>query len=361
MKKIAILILFLCLSNIYAQDHKYYFFNPQNNFGSDKLFNPLSLLVNGSYDILRNGGHTKNIFDNPYAAGFKNVTSNLLHPVNNIKAYGWKTFWEQEVFNLEFNNNKANFVPNFVDHTLGNGMQYAKLKEWFDYNHYPYPGLLSFTVTTAYQYMNEVLENGNTMGPNIDPISDMYIYNLLGIGLFEIDGVKSFLSETFPMYEWSLQPMFNFNNHYLENAGQQYIIRKELPYINNVSGFVYWGQTAIFGLTYRYNNVHNFSIGVGQIIDKINENFSGGLRFFSPHIDGALSVFYDKNNSLLFSAILTGPRIPNLRINVYPGLFNIGDFEPGIYLGTGKWDNFIVGINLTHYFPISPAFGRAIH
>jgi len=156
----ALLVLLLGISCIFCQERKYYFFNPENDFGSDRLFNPLSLLVNGSYDILRNGGHTKDIFNNPYGAGYKNVGRNLLDPFSNIRAYGWKCFWEQEIFNFELNKNKANFLPNLGDHTIGNGMQYAKLAEWFEYHNYPYPRLYSFLVTTAYQFTNEALENG---------------------------------------------------------------------------------------------------------------------------------------------------------------------------------------------------------
>lgn len=362
MKTLLILVLFLYSAGIYGQEQKFYFYNPQNDFGSDKLFNPLSLLVNGSFDILRNGGHTKNVFDLPFGNGFRNVNLNLTDPFTSIRAYGWKRFIEQEVFNLELNKDKANFLPNLADHTIGNGMQYAKLAEWFEYNKYPYPKLYSLMITFAYQYMNEVIENNLQKGPNIDPIADMYIFNVLGYVLFGMDGVKRFFSEDLPTYEWSLQPMFNLNNDYLENTGQQYIIRKELPFINkNLAAFFYWGLTGIGGISYKYNEIHNFSIGIGQIANKINDRYSEGLRFFSPELDGAVSFFYDKNNSLMFSVLYTGPKMPNLRINVYPGLFNVKGFEPGIYMGIGKWDNFLIGINLIHNIPVSPAYGRSIH
>jgi len=153
--------------------------------------------------------------------------------------------------------------------------------------------------------------------------------------------------------------MFNLQNNYIENSGQQYIARKSLPYVDNVSLFFYWGLTGIGGLSYQYDEVNSFSIGIGQIANKIRENISGGLRFFSPELDGAVALFYDKNNSLMFSALYTGPRLPNIRINIYPGLIKLGGFEPGIYIGAGKWDKFIVGINFTHYLPFSPAYGKA--
>ena len=359
LKRIIIIFSFAIITNLSAQDKKYYFYNPENDFGSDLLFNPLTLMINGGFDMLRNGGHNKNIFELKYGLGYKNIISNLKDPFTNIKAYGWNKFISQEVWNFKLNKDEANFIPNIVDHTIGNGMQYAKMEEWLDYHNYPMPKLFSFLITTSYQVTNEVLENGRYQGPNIDSIADIYIFNTLGFLIFEFDAVKYFFSKTLPMYEWNLQPMFNINNNYLENAGQQYIVKKELP-IKNISGFVYWGLNGIAGLSYQYNEIHNFSIGAGQVTNKIRDNYSHGLRFFSPDLDGALAFFYDKNNSLLLSALLTGPRIPNLRINTYPGLISFGSFSPGIFLGVGKWDNFIIGINFTHYIPFSFALGKEI-
>lgn len=343
---------------VYPQKKKYYYYKPENNFGSDLLFNHATLLINGGFDIFRNGGHSKNIFDQYYADGFNNVFANISNPFPSIRAYGWDRFMAEEFFNFQLNKNNSNFIPNIVDHTLGNGMEYAKLAEWFDYHQYPVPKLFAFLVTTTYQFTNEVVENGRYKGPNIDTIADVWVFNTLGFVLFEFDFVKEFFSETLPMYSWDLQPMFNLKNNYLENAGQQYLIRKELPFVENLSGFVYWGLSGIAGFSYKYDEIHSISIGVGQVANRINENITNGLRFFSPDLDGALTIFYDKNNSLLFSALITGPRIPNIRINVYPGLFSIGDFSPGIFIGAGKWDNFIIGVNFTHYMPFSFAYGN---
>ena len=342
--------------NILAQEKEYYFYNPENNFGSDLNFNPVTLMINGSFDVLRNGGHTKEIFKRNFAHGYKNVFKNLGDPFTNIKRYGWNEFIKLEIWNFELNKNRSNFIPNLVDHTIGNGMQYAKLKEWLDYHEYPYPTLLSFLFTSTYQLTNEALENRSHKGPNIDAIADVYIFNTLGFVLFEFDFVKEFFTKILPLYDWNLQPMLTLNNRFLENSGQQYLVRKELPFVNNISGFVYWGLNGIAGLTYTHNKIHNFSLGVGQVTNRIRDNLENGLRFFAPDLDGAIAFFYDKNNSLMFSALVTGPRIPNVRINMYPGLFEIGGIKPGVYIGYGKWDDFILGINFYHQIPFGIGF-----
>ncbi len=351
------IILFYFCASASAQEKKYYYYNPDNNFGSDALFNPLSLLINGSFDVLRNGSHSKNIFDQYYGKGYRNVFWNLGRPLKTISDYGWDRFVELEIFNLEFNSNKANFLPNFADHTIGNGMLYVKLKEWFHYYNYPAPWLLSFLTTNVYQLTNEAIENGKHKGPNIDLVADVYIFNVLGFILFEFDFMNRFFSETLPMYDWSLQPMFSLNNTSFENTGQQYVVRKELPFIDNWSGFVFWGLNGIAGLSYSPNQIDSYSLGVGQVTNKINANLRGNLRFLTPDIDGALAFFFDRNNSLLLSVLVTGPKLPNIRVNIYPGLVKIGGLTPGIFIGLGEWDKFVFGINFYHHLPFGLGFG----
>lgn len=157
MKKIFVAVLFLS-SVIKASDKPYYFYNPDQEYGSELRFSPFTLWVNGSFDILRNGGHYKDIFK-----------------------------------------------PNFGLHLIGNGMQFVKLSEWYDYHQYSYPKLLSFATTTTYHLFNEIFENGSFKGTNVDPISDILIFNPLGMLLFSTSAFKEFFFEKLPLLDWSLQ------------------------------------------------------------------------------------------------------------------------------------------------------------
>ncbi|NNK84113.1 MAG: hypothetical protein HKO91_00995, partial [Desulfobacterales bacterium] len=84
------------------------------------------------------------------------------------------------------------------------------------------------------------------------------------------------------------------------------------------------------------------------VVNRLDENIINNSRLINPTTDGAIGLFYDRNNSLMTSILFTGPRKYNARINVYPGFFKIGWFRPGIYLGFGEWDNFLVGITFAH-------------
>ena len=59
----------LLFSPAFAQETKYYFYNPKIDYGSDATYSPLTMMINGSYDIFRNGAHSKNVFNQPYLIG----------------------------------------------------------------------------------------------------------------------------------------------------------------------------------------------------------------------------------------------------------------------------------------------------
>ena len=336
---------------------EYYFYRPENRFGSDLAFNPLSLMINGSYDILRNGAHDKNILNQAYGDGWDNVWAMISDPIGNIDDYGWKNFIEQECFNVTLNSSKGQFVPNVSTHLIGNGMLYVMMAEWYDYHNVKHPYISSALTTTLYQVLNEVIENGKWRHLNVDPIADLLIFNPLGIILFSTDFGKRFFSETFPIYYWSQQPIINTTYGHLENAGQQYAMKYPLPFWERGSFFLYWGINGLVGLTYSRDGINNYSFGVGTVANKLNEKRLNGGRFLTPTMDGAVAVFYDRNHSLMGSLMLTGPRLYNARINIYPGVVSDSAFMPGMYLGFGEWDGLVFGLTLSH-LPIGLATGR---
>jgi hypothetical protein len=348
------LVHFSSSANVNAQDKHYYFYHPENDYGSELVSNPLTLLLNGSYDVLRNGGHenndeTINIFKLDYKQGMTNVWDNITSPAYHINHYGWDRFLEQEVFPTSLNQDKAQWVPNYGHHILGSGMLYARMGEWLDYRAYKHPYLLSFLITTTYQFMNETLENNHSDETNVDPIADLLIFNPLGFLVFSSTSVKRFFSETVRMYDWSLQPVFNPFNQYIENAGLQFVFKYKLS--SKYDLMFYYGIYGILGLSYSYNKEHNFSFGAGTVVNRLEENIIHDSRIITPTTDGAIGLFYDRNNSLMTSILLTGPRQYNARINIYPGFIKWGNLQPGFYAGFGEWDNFLIGITFAH-FPV---------
>ena len=88
LRRCLITLLGIC-SIVQAQDQKYYFYNPKNDFGSEGFYNPISMMINGSYDIFRNGAHSRDVFAQPYLLGMRNVWRNISNPLCNISRYAW--------------------------------------------------------------------------------------------------------------------------------------------------------------------------------------------------------------------------------------------------------------------------------
>ena len=338
--------------------NKNFYFNPENDWGSDSYFNPINAIINGSYDILRNGNMgSKNFLDLPYLGSNDNIVYNITNPIDNIKKFGVKNFIELEIFNLSLDPKKGHFLPNIANHVIGNGMLNVKLKEWYKYHKYPYPSLMAISTTTFYQYMNEIVEHhAGTRYVNVDSISDLLIFNPLGLILFNFDFTNKLFTEITPVYDWSLQPIINPTNASLENAGQNYIMQFPFLRFKNFQPFIYWGIHGIVGISYKQNNNHTFSVGLGRVVNRIKsdikiDSFLENTIFFTPEMDGALSFFWDKNNSLLLSTLITGPRFYNMQINIYPGVLKLKSFSPGIYCAFGKTDGFVMGVTL-NFLPI---------
>jgi hypothetical protein len=350
MKNIFIFFL-LFYSTIFAENKKYYFYNPDIDYGYEAGFTPFKVFLNGSFDILRNGSHenygeTINILTLDYHNGFGNVWENIKSPLFYINRYGWKKFIHQELFPLSLNSDKAQWMPNYGHHIIGSGMLYVKMAEWYDYHEYHFPYLYSFITSTAYQVMNEVLENNHLRGTNVDAIADLLIFNPLGFLLFSFDDVKKFFSETVKLYDWSIQPVFNPHNLHLENAGLQFAFKYQPSFWEKTQFIFYYGIHGLAGISYRFKNEYHISFAGGTVVNRLTEQYDDISRTIIPVTDGAVGIFYDRNNSILASCVISGPYAYNVRLNLYPGAFKCGDFEPGLFVGAGELDQFVFGITV---------------
>lgn len=341
MNKFSLIVLvFLISTKGFSQFH---FYHPEIDYGSESIFNPVTLFTNGACDILRNGSYSKDIFKQPYQNGIKNVWMNISNPISNIKKYGLQKFLHREIFNITTNSNESQFLPNIGLHILGNGMQYQKLAEWYTYHQYSNPKLRSLLITTTYQFCNEIYENGEFIGCNVDPISDMLIFNPLGILLFNSEFGEKFFTQTVPIFDWSLQPYYNPHNRHIENAGQQYATKVRFGK-SEYSAFLYWGLTTTCGISRSLNDSASISCSLGAVVQKLQEIHYRDARYMAPNLDYVFAIFYDRYNSLLGSFTLTGPKYITNKIEIFPGFLGIADFKPGMFICIGESEYFQFGI-----------------
>ena len=351
------IVLFLGISPIvttptYAQQN-HFFYRPAQTRGSDAVFSPLTLLLNGSFDALRIGTHdTRDLSRYHWGNDFQNIWNNISNPFASIRAFGWREFTRQEIFNLSFDNNDLQFVPNIADHTIGYGMQYAKISEWYDAHGYPQPLLWGIGTSLIYQYVNEMMQNGGGIYTNVDCVSDYDFFNVLGYVLFSFDDVKRFFSETVELNDWSLQPLYVPRSNHLENTGQEFILRYRLPFAERYAPFVCWGVNSVAGVSYRFDNVNNVSLGIGQAVSDMTIMTRGDFISSAPRLHPAAGLFLDNDGSLLASLIVRGGTSTNAQLNVYPGFVRFMGIRPGCYVGVGGQEGLVVGMTFMN-LPIS--------
>jgi hypothetical protein len=111
----------------------------------------------------------------------------------------------------------------------------------------------------------------------------------------------------------------------------------------------------LLGITRTFENEKSISLTGGVIV---NDLFAAGIstseKSYTAQLRWSAGVFYDVKNSLLMSLVATGAEHNRLRLNIFPGLFKIGSFTPGIYVdNTGVWS---IGMSI-RYCPIGAAVG----
>lgn len=314
-------------------------------YGSQSIYNPAHVLLTGGFGMIQFEAK-RDVINFPYKTAFKNIWDNLKDPFTPIGNYGWWNFVKDQVFPFSLNKQNAQFWPNYTLHLIGGGMAYAKTREWFKHHNYPYPSWLSAFTVMTYHLLNEVVENGHRVGEDVDPIADIYLFDLGGIVLFSSENVKRFFAEDLNLADWSQQSSFSLKNGELHNNDQFFSVKWKLPFSDSWHAFYYFGTNGVGGLSYKYKDGSAISVGAGLaasdliVLDEKTNKKTLGLV-------GNFAAFYDRNNSLLASLAVTIKTDYMINLNIYPGLVKLWGFSPGIWAAYNQNGNYIFGITAT--------------
>ena len=333
-----------------------YFLNDVD-YGSDSEFNPVQASIHLSYDILRNASYQDSPFKMAYATGFENVAKNLAHPFDAIaKSGGTAEFIGREVFPIKgLSSDYGQWVPNYTLHALGEGMVYRKLWSWYASKGVPVPWLFGLLNTAAAQFLNEAAENSTFRGPNTDPVADFWIYNPIGYALFSLDPVARFFSTTIKLNFWPHQATFDVVHAKLINAGGNYSFKLPLP-LTNWKLIYYTGTDGLFGVSVPTKRGDSFSFAAGTHLYAIRPEYTaqGGRIILPEDLEFSIGAFWDRNESLMSSFQLIGPKHPTVLLNVYPGaLMSVAGFRFGAYGCAGYYDGVALGLSIS-WLPIGP-------
>ncbi len=334
---------------------KFYFYKGRP-YGSESMINPGSLLINAGFDILQSATHSRVLSTIHVSDGVTNVWRNLKDPFTQIDKFGWGRFFGQEIFPTSLQLEKAQWFPNYTLHFLGGGMDARMMYEWYVYHDFQYPTLMAGVTVAAYHLLNEAVEHYSFDGPNVDPIADIYFFNLTGALFFTSDAVSEFFSETMNMTAWPGQPAWNPTYNTLENNGQYYIMKYKLPWWERTSLFYHFGDNGMLGLSYRHTKEESITMSGGFATRELRTvDVTNGARTVTVSLGWIAGLFYDRNNSVLASLMASNRVNEKVRLNIYPGLFRLLNITPGFFASIGRGDHFIAGITF-QFLPLGLAY-----
>jgi hypothetical protein len=351
-KLICFLVLFgMIVLHAQAQKKKYYFFRDLD-YGSEAMFHPLGVLMNGGLDVLQSYQSSAHARDIQWNIGATSVWKSISSPARWISDYGWTKFITQEVIPTSFNITKAQWAPNYTLHLIGGGMEYRKLSEWYDYHGYPLPFVFGGVTTMGYHFINELIENGPGIHPNTDAIADLCIFDPMGIVLFSFDGISEYFSSTYGLNDWSPQPSLSFMPLSYRNFGHSFVLRYPVTESKRTSAFLFLGKSTLLGLSLKTNSEDAVSFGAGATQTGVWEvDQTKGIATNSIHVGAACGFFYDRNNSLLASLLISEYYLERVRLNIYPGFLAASIFSPGFFFTLGDRGTYAAGVTM-QIFPI---------
>jgi len=321
------LLIIINSGNLFSQEP--YFYHGRN-FGSEALYNPMNLILNGSFDILQLDEKHRGFSEIRFGSGFKNVFKNLGDPFAVISRYKWSEFTKNELLPLDWRKEHSQWWPNYELHLIGGGMTYTAMKEWYQQHDCPEPTLMTITTLAFYHLLNEAVENEAFKGDNADPIPDIYVFDIGGIILFSFDNVNKFFKEELNMADWSLQPSVRLRDFSLQNNGQYFSVKYKVPGSDKWYLFHLFGMNGLAGLSYKRADGSAISFGAGMRGKNLYE-IDKMRHLLTLNLTWNFGVFYDIDNSLMASVMFSGQKKNLINANIYPGIIKIGKFSPGVW------------------------------
>lgn len=335
-----------------------FYFYKGLRYGVQDLYNPAYLIANGGFDVLQLQGFSRKVFEYDWRLNTKNVTDNLLDPFTAIRKVGWGKYLTTEVFPLNWTPEGGQWIPNYFLHLLGSGMEYRMMTEWYRYHKVPVPKVFAVVTLFSMHFVNEVIENGDKVGPNTDPITDWYIFDVAGVLLFNSVKVSRFFSETLHMADWSSMPTITFPDFTLLNSGQYFIYKYEIPRNPKWAIFSRWGMGTQAGITYKIKNENALTIAAGGRSYKYRIIQEEG-KVATTSLTWLVFLAWDKNNTPLVTLALSGTDDYTVLANVYPGVIKLGKFSPGVWAVAGKNGTGAFGICARYTLGIGVGYGKS--
>lgn len=327
-----------------------YFYHGRD-YGSEALYNPVTLVLNMGWDIGQLQNIDDRVFTFPFPSSAKHTFKNILRPVQPIKDMGAWKWVKSEVLPISFYREGAQWLPNYTLHLFGGGMTYTNISEWYDAHGVRRPRLMGMITVVTGQLMNEIIENQGWKGSNSDPIADVYLFNLAGLIMFTSPKVNHFFSHTLNMADWSHMPTFTVPHGTIQNQGQYFSLKYALPFYKPLRLFARLGMSTHLGLSYKFKNEYSISVGAGVRSYQL-QFLDSAARQVTVTTTPTAGIFLDRNNTVVASLVWSHSTDNWFHAQMYPGVLRLGNFSPGLWAIIGREGYATFGIASKYTFGV---------
>jgi len=307
-------------------------------YGTERQFNPLSLVINGGLDQLRTEGANTHVFELQYGRMAQNVVRSLVNTERVLRAYGWNRWMRFELLPMSTKTGGGGqWVPNYQLHLLGGGMTGVRMTEWYTQRGCRHPEWAAAGTVYAWHFLTEMVEHG-TNKRSADAITDLLIFDSAAFLLWRTERVQRFVVRHVEMTNWPGQPTIVLPDRTIENVHMAAMLRTRLPGTTEWRAMTTFGAAFLVGVSRRAPNGDWMSLALGaDPIDNPVIDPETGRK--SVVLKPQASIFWDRDGSLLATLGARGGRTEILTLNVYPGVFRVGGYAPGVWaqwLRTGQ-------------------------
>jgi hypothetical protein len=154
-----------------------------------------------------------------------------------------------------------------------------------------------------------------------------------------------------------LQPSVSFPGGELQNVGQYFALRWDIPRSKRWQLFYYFGMNNLWGVSVRVTDGYAITLGAGAHAKRLVDlDEQAGHK--TAELVGTAGVFVDRDNSLLVSLVYSGAHESMLAANIYPGVITAGSISPGFWTQVSRDGVVLAGISLRWLPGISVRMGH---
>ena len=334
------------------------YFYQARPYGTQSLYSPLWVFLNRGFDVLQTRTDRRAVFGQSYGLDARNVADNLfVHPFSSVRDEGTEKFLREEILPLSYARGTARWVPNYTLHLIGGGATFAALREWSRAQGVaePWGAVIAGATILSAAFVNETIENGGVVGRNTDAIADFWVFDVGGMLLFSIDGVKRFFSHTLIVSDWSDQPSFTLPSGQLHDVGNHFVAKLPVPYFERLRLFAHYGLGTMGGLSYLLGDGYSVSAAAGSKVTRLTNTDTSAVANTISFVPSA-GLFVDRYESLLGSLRVADVPDYTVQLNVYPNAFVRTDPGVGMFGVVGKTGSVAAGVTLTRTFGVGVGY-----